>query len=242
MGNDMTKLIASDYSILANPAVIAVNQDPLGVAATYRWTRNNVQLWSGPLVSTSGSSVNDQVVALYNNGASSTTVSVSLSDIFGSASVPSGQFEIRDLWGSRLSNSQAQTILNNGAESNPSWLYNATAKPYSTGLSQGDSMLLGTSIGTVTGPSGTISESVPGDGCRLFRLRAVSGTTPPSSLTSTSQTTATASSTSPSQPQQTQWGQCGGQGWNGPTQCQSPYTCQEQNRKPDPNLPPFFHL
>lgn len=170
----MKKLIASDYSILANPAIIAVNQDPLGVAATYRWTQNGVQLWSGPLASTTGSSVNDQVVALYNNGGSNTIVSVTLSDIFGSSSVPSIQFEIRDLWGGRLTDSQAQTILSNGAAAaNPSWLYNATAKPYSTGLSQADPLLLGTSNGSVTGSSGTIRESAPGDGARVFRLRAV---------------------------------------------------------------------
>jgi alpha-galactosidase len=175
MGNDMNKLIASDYSILANPAIIAVNQDPLGIAATYRWTRNNVQLWSGPLVSTTGNSVNDQVVVLYNNGGSSTTVSVSLSDVFGSSNVPTAQFEIRDLWGSRLTNAQAQSILSSGAAANPSLLYNATAKSYATGLSQGDPMLLGTPIGTVSGSSGTISQSVPGTGCRVFRLRATSG-------------------------------------------------------------------
>ncbi|KAF8149428.1 acetyl xylan esterase [Crassisporium funariophilum] len=28
---------------------------------------------------------------------------------------------------------------------------------------------------------------------------------------------------------QTHWGQCGGQGWTGPTSCQSPYTCQFSN-------------
>lgn len=229
----MTKLIASDYSILANPAVIAVNQDPLGVAATYRWTQNNVQLWSGPLVSTSGSSVNDQVVALYNNGGSNVTISASISDIFGSSSVPSAQFEIRDLWGSRLSDSQAQTILSNGAAANPSWLYNATAKSYASGLAQGDSKLLGTSIGSVTAPGGSISVSVPGDGCRILRLRAVTSsstsTSPPTSVSTTASTTTT--TTSPSQPLQTHWGQCGGQGYSGPTQCQSPYTCQVQNSK-----------
>jgi alpha-galactosidase len=239
MGNDMSKLIASDYSILANPAVIAVNQDPLGIAATYRWTKNNVQLWSGPLVSTSGSSVNDQVVALYNNGGSSTTVSVSFSDIFGSSSIPSTQFEIRDLWGSRLSNSQAQTILTNGAAANPSWLYNATAKSYASGLAQGDSMLLGTSIGSVTAPSGSISASVPGDGCRILRLRAVSGSST-SSSTLTSTTSSTATTTSPSQSLQTHWGQCGGQGWTGPTQCQSPYTCQVENSKFQDSVPPHL--
>ncbi|GES61195.1 glycoside hydrolase family 27 protein [Aspergillus terreus] len=82
MGNDMSKLTASGFSILANPAVIAVNQDPLGVAASYRWTRNNVQLWSGPLASTTGGSVNDVVVVLFNNGGSSTTASATLSEIF----------------------------------------------------------------------------------------------------------------------------------------------------------------
>ncbi|KAK1777255.1 glycoside hydrolase superfamily [Copromyces sp. CBS 386.78] len=29
--------------------------------------------------------------------------------------------------------------------------------------------------------------------------------------------------------QQTHWGQCGGNGWSGPTACQSPYTCQVLN-------------
>lgn len=120
MGNDMSKLTASGYSILANPAIIAVNQDPLGVAATYRWTRNNVQLWSGPLVSTTGSSINDVVVVLFNNGGSATTASATLSAIFGSSNVPSSQFEIRDLWASRLSDSQAQAILNYGAAAHAS--------------------------------------------------------------------------------------------------------------------------
>lgn len=231
MGNDPATLSASSYSILANAAIIAVNQDPMGVAATYRWTTNNVQLWSGPLVSTTGSSTTDMVVLLINNAASSTTISVALSDIFGSSSVPSSQFEIRDLWGSRLSDSQAQTILNNGAAANPSLLYNATATSYATGLSEGNSMLLGTSIGTVQGASGTISESIPAYGCRVFRLRALVGTAP-SSVSSTSKTTtSTTSTTSPSQSEQSHWGQCGGENWTGPTTCQAPWTCQYSNRK-----------
>lgn len=224
----MTTLGASSFSILANAAIIAVNQDPMGVAATYRWTTNSVQLWSGPLVSTTGSSTNDMVVVLFNNAGSDTTISVTLSDIFGSSSVPSSQFEIRDLWGSRLSDSQAQTILNDGAAANPSWLYNATATPYATGLSEGNDLLLGTSIGTVQGAGGTISESVPADGCLAFRLRALSGTVSTSIPTTTTSTTST---TSPSQPEQTHWGQCGGEGWTGPTSCQSPYTCQYSNGK-----------
>ncbi|KAK4182141.1 family 10 putative glycoside hydrolase [Podospora australis] len=33
----------------------------------------------------------------------------------------------------------------------------------------------------------------------------------------------------PTEPEQTRWGQCGGNGWAGPTKCQSPYTCQVLN-------------
>lgn len=228
MGNDMSKLTASGYSILANPAIIAVNQDPLGVAATYRWTRNNVQLWSGPLVSTTGSSTNDVVVVLFNNGGSATTASATLSDIFGSSNVPSSQFEIRDLWASRLSDSQAQAILNDGAAAHASWFYNATAQSYATGLAQGNSMLLGGVVGTVSGASGTISQSIPATGCRVFRLRAISGTSTTTAATTTTSVSSTTSSSN--QPQQTKWGQCGGQGWTGPTQCVPPSTCQVQNQ------------
>ncbi|KAF9058009.1 hypothetical protein BJ165DRAFT_1379962 [Panaeolus papilionaceus] len=35
--------------------------------------------------------------------------------------------------------------------------------------------------------------------------------------------------TAPPKPLQTQWGQCGGIGYTGPTQCQSPYVCKKQN-------------
>jgi len=31
-------------------------------------------------------------------------------------------------------------------------------------------------------------------------------------------------------PQQTHYGQCGGQGYNGPTTCESPYTCKYSNQ------------
>jgi alpha-galactosidase len=41
------------FSILTNDAVIAVNQDPLGAAATRSWkqqlSEGELQLWSGPL-------------------------------------------------------------------------------------------------------------------------------------------------------------------------------------------------
>ncbi|KAL2179689.1 glycoside hydrolase family 10 protein [Thermothelomyces heterothallicus CBS 202.75] len=50
-------------------------------------------------------------------------------------------------------------------------------------------------------------------------------TPPPASTTASSSSSATPTSV----PTQTRWGQCGGIGWTGPTQCESPWTCQKQN-------------
>ncbi|KAI0466402.1 putative endochitinase CHI2 [Xylaria cf. heliscus] len=49
--------------------------------------------------------------------------------------------------------------------------------------------------------------------------RVSTSTSKPTSTTTTSAPASTATGTVP------QWGQCGGQGYTGPTQCQSPYTC-----------------
>ena len=59
-------------------------------------------------------------------------------------------------------------------------------------------------------------------------------TTLVTSVVTTSKTTAapvtTTTAAAPSGgAEQTQWGQCGGNGWAGPTRCQSPYTCKVQN-------------
>jgi endo-1,4-beta-xylanase len=42
-------------------------------------------------------------------------------------------------------------------------------------------------------------------------------------------TSAAATSTAASGPEQVRWGQCGGNGYTGPTKCQSPYTCTYSN-------------
>ncbi|TQS32736.1 hypothetical protein Golomagni_06942, partial [Golovinomyces magnicellulatus] len=58
------------------------------------------------------------------------------------------------------------------------------------------------------------------------------GTTPPSSTTSKAGTTPTSTSTAPGSNQTgtvAQWGQCGGNGYNGPTQCVSPFKCVKQS-------------
>jgi endo-1,4-beta-xylanase len=55
-------------------------------------------------------------------------------------------------------------------------------------------------------------------------------TTPSATPTSSSTSSAAATPTNGGgSAQQTRWGQCGGKTWDGPTVCQSPYTCQKQN-------------
>ncbi|KAK3321895.1 glycoside hydrolase superfamily [Apodospora peruviana] len=56
----------------------------------------------------------------------------------------------------------------------------------------------------------------------------VTTTSKPAVITTTS-TAATTTTSSASGAQQTHWGQCGGNGWTGPTACQSPWTCQVGN-------------
>jgi hypothetical protein len=50
-----------------------------------------------------------------------------------------------------------------------------------------------------------------------------------SSSASTTSSTSPATTSSSSGTAAAQWGQCGGIGWNGPTTCVSPYTCQQIN-------------
>lgn len=61
---------------------------------------------------------------------------------------------------------------------------------------------------------------------------AATGSPPPSTtqtstIITTTRTTAVPTSTQAPPPgnEQVRWGQCGGQGWTGPTRCQSPWTC-----------------
>ncbi|WYZ35121.1 hypothetical protein EsH8_I_001397 [Colletotrichum jinshuiense] len=65
---------------------------------------------------------------------------------------------------------------------------------------------------------------------------AATGSNPPASTTTRATTLVTTTTTAPattttsgSGAQQTRWGQCGGNGWTGPTVCQSPWVCTKQN-------------
>lgn len=64
----------------------------------------------------------------------------------------------------------------------------------------------------------------PGTGTTVLPPGTTSTTTRASTSTSTANTQPTGGAGAP------RWAQCGGQGWNGPTTCQSPYTCTVLNQ------------
>ncbi|KAK7048412.1 carbohydrate-binding module family 1 protein [Favolaschia claudopus] len=73
--------------------------------------------------------------------------------------------------------------------------------------------------------SGPVTTSI-GTGSGSGTTSASSSTITTISKSTTISTTTTSSTTTASGPLQTQYGQCGGTGYNGPTSCQSPFTCK----------------
>lgn len=73
---------------------------------------------------------------------------------------------------------------------------------------------------------GIISAAVPGHGMVTIILTGGGSGGGGGSTTAISPPTTTAPSNGATQ---TQWGQCAGQGWTGPTNCASPYTCHFSN-------------
>lgn len=197
MGNDFSKITNSTLSILTNAAAIAVNQDPLSSSAARRWYYDttdvdeygggSIQMWSGNLNSTTDSEWDDMVVVLVNGNNSPTTMNATLAEIFidsgtyGTAAQVAMSWEVRDLWAYRLTDEEAQAVIDAAnatesgsglAASNSTKLYNATATSYADGLAAKDELLLGKVVGTVA-PQGTITASVDRHGVAMYRLRAV---------------------------------------------------------------------
>jgi alpha-galactosidase len=86
MGNDLRSLSARSLTILNNPAVIAVSQDPEGRSVTRirrdmnvakdKYGVGEIQVWSGSLYG------GDQVVILLNAAGEDQKISASLEEIF----------------------------------------------------------------------------------------------------------------------------------------------------------------
>lgn len=192
IGTDLRSLTSANLAIYSNPAVIALNQDPSGMAAyrVWRYTCTDVDrygqceyaLWVKSLEN------GDQAVALLNAANSSMTMNASLYDIFLSdslsgTSMPASQlgqaWDVFDLWANRMSDREAHNVLNGTAgpvtmSSNSTTRYNATEKSYADGLMANATALMGRKIGTVA-PHGTLTADVARHSVGLFRLRLVMG-------------------------------------------------------------------
>jgi len=90
LGHDMTKMSEETKSILTNPEVIAVNQDPSGLQAQLIYDKDSIQIWAKHL---NGGQSKEFAVALLNLGRGTNTLTVNWKDlcIVGNATV-------RDLW------------------------------------------------------------------------------------------------------------------------------------------------
>ncbi|KAI4190362.1 MAG: hypothetical protein LQ348_003670 [Seirophora lacunosa] len=196
MGTNIPKMTASTYSILANPAVIAISQDSAGTPAYRVWKRaaevdeydqGEQSLW---VMSLSGG---DYAMAMLNAGNASMEMKATLEDIFidkattgGGATrgpLPSSSgWDIHDLWANRMDDVTANAILQGNATvngtimetSNSMMVYNATEMAYSDGIGMSHPALLGVKISSVQ-PMGTISATVPRHGIAMYRLRKQEG-------------------------------------------------------------------
>lgn len=196
MGTNIPKMTASTYSILANPAVIAINQDSASTPAYRVWNRpadvdeygqGEQSLW---VMSLSGG---DYAIALLNAGNTSMEMNATLEEIFidkattggGATSglLPSSSgWDMYDLWANRMDDVTANSILQGNATvngtivdaSNSTMLYNATELAYADGIKMNHTALLGAKTSSVP-PMGTISAMVPRHGIALYRLRKQEG-------------------------------------------------------------------
>lgn len=190
LGNDLRDMPASALTIINNPAILALSQDPHGRSITRvrrtvegvakdEWGMGETHVWSGYLQN------GDEVVIMLNAGAEDLEMEISLAEIFTSfgpgGSAPQVQYDwaIHDLWANRMPQETAEALL--AAESpekresilkEANW-YNATDTPYEAGLRDDDPRLFGERIGVVNA-RGVLKAPVASHSARVFRLRRIS--------------------------------------------------------------------
>jgi alpha-galactosidase len=187
MGHDLRTMSASTLTILNNPAIIAISQDPLGLAVNLARRDTNVKkdkygmgethLWTGQLAN------GDQVVILFNAADEDIQMSASLEEIFyyegaeGSAPQVKQAWDVYDLWAGRMDIETAQKILDADDDLPSSeqllreahW-YNSSAMSYQEGLKAGEPILLGKKSSSIAA-GGTLSVLVKRHSAEVFRLR-----------------------------------------------------------------------
>jgi alpha-galactosidase len=182
MGHDVTRMSPQTLSILSNPAVIAIDQDPQVQSAARIWRyfvadkdeygQGEISMWARVMNNS------DVAVALVNGGNKTREMNATLADIWLDAGGSTAKqarmgYDVYDLWGHRMDNATASAVLKGGAPigTNSTMRYNATAMSYAEGLRTNHTALFGTRIGSVD-PLGTVRARVPRHGTRLLRLRA----------------------------------------------------------------------
>ncbi len=88
-GNDLANMDAATKAILMNQEVIAVDQDPLGVAGSRIWKDGDAEVWSRPLKG------GGRAVILFNRGKEARTIQVTWDQLNYPAGLPA---KVRDLW------------------------------------------------------------------------------------------------------------------------------------------------
>lgn len=186
IGNDLRELSAESLTILNNPAIIAISQDPLGRSAIRVSRDTNVakdkygmgetQIWSGHLFD------GDQVMILFNAANEDVQMTATLEELFyndgpaGSAPQVHDEWEVYDLWANRMDKATAGRILKAKPDAvekifeDVKW-YNATALSYKDGLRAGDERLLGKKVGTIP-PNGSWTALVKRHSVEIYRLRS----------------------------------------------------------------------
>ena len=187
IGNDLRELSAESLTILNNPAIIAINQDPLGSAAFLIRKDTNVKkdkygmgeahVWSGSLWG------GDQLVVLFNAANEDLDIEASLEEIFyyqgpeGSAPHVQQNWQAYDLWANRMDLATAQKIIDAGDDTVASekilqevnW-YNSTEISYKDGLKAGDERLLGKKVEIIKA-RGVLKRRVKKHSAEVFRLK-----------------------------------------------------------------------
>ncbi|KAL8670311.1 MAG: hypothetical protein Q9168_005142 [Polycauliona sp. 1 TL-2023] len=196
MGTNIPKMTASTYSILANPAVIAVSQDSAGTPAVRVWNRDadrdnygqgSISLW---VMALSGG---DYAIALLNAGNTDLQMNATLEEIFIDKATTAGGitrgplpsskgWDIYDLWANRMDDVMASSILHGNAtvsgnmmnSTGSAMMYNATEMSYADGVKKNSTALLGVKTSSVDA-MGVIQAMVPRHGIAMYRLRSQAG-------------------------------------------------------------------
>jgi alpha-galactosidase len=179
IGTDLRQLSAKALSILNNPAVIAVNQDPLGRSAALvnrelnvskdRYGQGETQIWSGPLYP------KDQVLIFLNAVDEDREMSTTLAEVFvhlgpgGSAPQTKEKWDMYDLWADRMGDAVAEKILYTQMRGIRGW-YNSTEMSFADGLRAGDPRLMGKKVGVAV-PGEEIRVKLPRHAVKMYRLR-----------------------------------------------------------------------